>query len=102
MPKDIFYFICSCIIMLLTAINLSIGPIISKKVEIDSFLGGNLGTLNCKKWSDKYDDNKGIDSAKALKFSYERYKDYWYRKKAMYNLEYSSFIIDICIRFVCS
>ncbi len=97
MPKDIFYFICSCIIMLLTAINQSVDPIISKKVGTDCFLWGNWGTLNCKKWSDKYDDNKGIDSAKALKFSYERYKDYWYRKKAMYNLEYSSFIIDIYV-----
>ena len=33
MPKDLIFFICSCIIMLLTAINLSVGPIISKKVE---------------------------------------------------------------------
>ena len=71
MPKDIFYFICSCIIMLLTAINQSVVPIISKKVGTDCFLWGNWGTLNCKKWSDKYDDNKGIDSAKALKYNYE-------------------------------
>ena len=59
MPKDLLYFICSCIIMLLTAINLSVGPIISKKVGTDYFLGGNWGTLNCKIISDYYEYNKG-------------------------------------------
>ena len=101
MPKDLIFFICSCIIMLLTAINLSVGPVISKKVGIDRNFG-NWATLNCEKLSDDFEDKKGTLPAKTLKYDYERIIDECYRKKAMYNLEYSSFIVDICIGFVCS
>ena len=101
MPKDLIFFICSCIIMLLTAINLSVGPVISQKVGVDRYFG-NWATLNCEKMSDDFDDKKGTLPAKTLKYDYERRKDECYRKKAMYNLEYSSFIVDICIGFVCS
>ena len=100
MPKDLIFFICACLIMFLTAINLSVGPIISKKVGTDSVLGGNWGTLNCEKKSDDYEDAKGgTSSAKNIKYNQEWLKDECYRKRAMYKLEYSSFIIDICIGF---
>ena len=60
MPKDLIFFICACVIMVLTAINLSVGPIISKKVGTDSVLGGNWGTLNCEKKSDDYEEAKKL------------------------------------------
>ena len=101
MPKDLIFFICSCIIMLLTAINLSVGPIISKKVGKDAYFG-NWATLNCEKKSDEYEFEARLISSKRIKYTYKREKDECYRKKAMYNLEYSSFIIDFCIGFVCS
>ena len=71
MPKNLLFF-CSYIILLLTRINLSLSPIISKKVGTDSLFGG-----------------------KSLKCTYERYKGECHRKKAVYNLEYSPFINDI-------
>lgn len=87
--------------MLLTAINLSVGPIISKRVGKDAGFG-NWATLNCEKMSDDFENAKRNTPAKTLKYGLEWKKDECYRKKAMYNLEYSSFIIDICLGFVCS
>ena len=102
MPKDLIFFICACVIMVLTAINLSVGPIISKKVGTDSVLGGNWGTLNCEKMSDDLEEAKKTKDAKTIKYDEEWKKDECYRKRAMYKLEYTSFIIDVCIGFACS
>ena len=102
MPKDLIFFICACVIMFLTAINLSVGPIISKKVGTLSTSGKDWGTLNCEKKSDDYEEAKKTTPAKELKYDLEWKKDECYRKRAMYHLEYLSFIIDICIGFVCS
>ena len=102
MPKDLIFFICACVIMFLTAINLSVGPIISKKVGTLSTSGKDWGTLNCEKFLDDIEEAKKTTIAIRLKFGLEWEKDECYRKRAMYKLEYSSFIIDICIGFACS
>ncbi len=55
MSKGLIFFCCSCAILLFSIINLSVGPIISKRV------GDNWGTLNCKKAKDDYDEVKDLD-----------------------------------------
>lgn len=115
MSKGLLFFLCACAITILTAINLSIGPIINKKVGLNGTFG-NWGTANCEYYSDKYEDAKkglgttgtgatpgstSFNSGKHVKFNEEWEKDECRRKKAMYNLEYTSFIFDIVIGFVC-
>ena len=115
MSKGLIFFCCACCILLLTIVNLSIGPIINKKVGLNGKFG-NWGTANCEYYSDKYEDaKKGLgttgtgatpgstyfNSGKHVKFKEEWEKDECRRKKAMYNLEYTSFIFDIVIGFVC-
>ena len=101
MPKGFIFFICSCIILILSAINLSVGPIISGKVGYDSDLGGNWGTLNCLYLSDTYDDAIETKSRKEIKYDEEWKRDECYSKRAMYHMEYFSFIFDVCLGFIC-
>ena len=101
MSKGFFFFCCSSFILLLSAINISIGPIVSKKVGIDSRFGYYWGSANCEYWSDYYEDQLDDKSAISLKYEEEWTKNECYRKKAMYNMEYTSFIFNIVIGFVC-
>ena len=48
MSKGLIFFCCSCAILLFSIINLSVGPIISKRVR------GDWGTVNCEKAKDDY------------------------------------------------
>jgi uncharacterized membrane protein (DUF485 family) len=75
----------------LTIVNLSIGPVISGKAGI-------VGTQNCKKLKD--DDDKYSGNNK--KYASEWPIDECVRKKAMHDMEYTSFIFDVVIGFVCS
>ena len=98
MSKGLLFFCCACCILVLTIINFSIGPVISGKAY------SIYGTQNCAILSDEYD----TDKEKYPNMSDER-KKYYYewrineckRKKAMHNMEYTSFIFDIVIGFVC-
>ena len=102
MSKGLLFFICSCIILVLSAINLSVGPIVNKKVGLyDSTLGSSWGTLNCEYFKDHYEDMITSQSGKDLKYKEGRYKEECLRKKGMYNMEYTSFIFNICIGFSC-
>ena len=102
MSKGLLFFICSCIILVLSAINLSVGPIVNKKVGLyDSTLGSSWGTLNCEYFKDHYEDMRTSQSGKDLKYKEGRYKEECLRKKGMYNMEYTSFIFNICIGFSC-
>lgn len=101
MSKGFLFFCCSSIILLLSAINISIGPIVSKKVGRDSRFGDYWGSANCEYWSDYYEDQLDDKSAISLKYEEEWTKNECYRKKAMYNMEYASFIFNIVIGFVC-
>ena len=96
MRKGIIFFCCSCVILVLTIVNLSIGPCISGKFD-----GGveTWGNANCAKLKDEYDEQKGL--TKEQEKSYEVQIDKCERKKAMYNMEYTSFIFDVVIGFVC-
>ena len=105
MSKGLIFFCCACAILLFTIINLSVGPIISGKVGNDT-AGGNdfyWGTANCAFYSDQYDiaeKDSSIDKD-TLKYQYERPKNECYRKKGMHDMEYTSFIFNAVIGFVC-
>lgn len=101
MSKGFFFFCCSCMILLFSAINISIGPIVSKKVGREGKFGGYWGSANCEYWSDYYEDQLDDKSAISLKYEEEWTKNECHRKKAMYNMEYTSFIFNIVIGFVC-
>ena len=90
MGKGIIFFGCSCCILVLTIVNLSIGPIINKKIDIS-------GTENCEYFKD-IDDANTNDGKYTTKWAVDECK----RKKAMHDMEYTSFIFDIVIGFVCS
>ena len=96
MSKGLIFFCCSCAILLFSIINLSVGPIISKRV------GDNWGTLNCKKAKDDYDEVKDLDDPNNRhKYGQEWIMYTFQRLKAMHDMEYTSFIFDIVIGFVC-
>ena len=107
MGKGLIFFCCSCCILVLTIVNLSIGPIINGPL---GYTYSNLlqrgyfwGTANCKAISDTYDDL--IDNGRSkddLKYNYKWAIDECKRKKGMHDMEYTSFIFDIVIGFVCS
>ena len=98
MNKGLIFFCCACVILLFTIINLSIGPIVSYTT------GSSWGTLNCAKMSDDYDDRKN----KSPELTDDQKKYFWQRpidecnnKKAMHDMEYTAFIFDIVIGFIC-
>ena len=110
MSKGLIFFCCACAILLFTIINISVGPIISGKVGNDSMpnpVGGspyiNLawGTANCQYFSDLYDEAKKTIDGDELKYDYEWGKNECYRKKGMHDMEYTSFIFNAVIGFVC-
>lgn len=95
MSKGLIFFCCACCILVLTIINLSIGPIISGHVT-------DWGTRNCASLKDGYDEaKKGNLEDWEKKYDHEWYIDRCDRRKAMSNMEYTSFIFDIVIGFVC-
>jgi hypothetical protein len=81
--------------MILSAINISIGPIVNKKV------GTNWGTANCEYLKDQYEEKKTTRSGKEIKYEEGWKKEACLRKKGMYNMEFTSFIFNICIGFSC-
>ena len=87
MPKGLIFFCCACCILVLTIINLSVGPIISGTIGYD------WGTNNCAYIQDRYGNEK--------KYNYEWYIDRCIREKGMHDMEYTSFIFDIVIGFAC-
>ena len=101
MGKGLLFFCCSCCILILTIVNLSVGPIVSKTI------GKSWGTYYCEKLKD--DKDIAEDSAKAAgnEFTdvddkyYQSQIDFCIRAKGMYDKEYTAFIFDIVIGFVC-
>lgn len=96
MSKGLIFFCCACTILLFTIINLSVGLVISGRFE-------QLVSINCAIYKDNYDDAKerGI-SGDALKYGEEWILNYCNNHKAMYNMEYTSFVFDIVLGFICA
>ena len=90
MTKNTFILIFSLCILLFSIIILSIGPIINKKI------GTEWGYQNCDIISDQID---------ILNEDTEKFNKMYYlcqREKAMHNLEYCTFIINIIAGFICA
>ena len=110
MNKVFVFFCCSCVILLFSIINLCIGPIINRRVYSTTIstpagltTGDSWGTLNCAYLSDQYDQDKkdGPINDKVKKYQYEWKINECKRKKGMHDMEYTTFIFDIVIGFVC-
>ena len=56
-----------------------------------------MGFKNCKKASDEYKHKKEQDIDEATLKTYKNEKNKFNRKKAMYVLKYSSYIIDVSL-----
>ena len=77
MGKGLIFFCCSCCILLLTIVNLSIGPVISGTVvktddplPVVPSVQFSWATANCKYFSDLYDDLKDQGASEdALKYT---------------------------------
>ena len=107
MLKGLIFFCCAGCILILTIINLSIGPIVNGTIDnnyVDmngiSATGNNGGTLNCAYLSDEYDKLNNIND-KADKYVYKWAINECSRRKGLHVMEYMSFIFDIAIGFVC-
>ena len=88
------FFVVSCTVLVLATINMGVGPIMNKK------LGQGWGLLNCARISDIYEEYKSSMSEKAKKeLEYEI--KHCKQKKVMYNMEYTSFIFNMVIGFIC-
>ena len=105
MNKHFIFFACGTLIVVLSVAVFNTGPIINNKFD------ENWGILNCQRLSDEYDQIKGedleyTDQQKKVKDEKLQLKKQHInscnRKKAMYGLEYSAFIIDIVAGFICS
>ena len=95
MNKGLIFFCCACVILLFTIINLSVGPIVSYTT------GRSWGTLNCAIMSDgKKDQSPGLTDDQK-KYYWQRPIDECNNKKAMHDMEYTAFIFDIVIGFIC-
>lgn len=103
MGKGLLFFCCACFILVLTIVNLSIGPIVSGTATIYFDKIGDWGTLNCKRAKDSWDnaDESGAFTDDYLKYTYQYPYDSCQRAKGMHDMEYTSFIFDVVIGFIC-
>ena len=103
MNKTLIFLIISCSILVLSAIIICIAPIINNiEVEVSTthiWKPANWRNLNCAIFADKEkSENLELDQLQKL----IKYKNLCYRQKAMYGLEYSAFIINAILSFVCT
>ena len=93
------YFIISCSILLLSIININIGPIVTLAI------GSDWKNLNCDLLTDIFDEIKKeyreLDED-SEKYIYKYPINLCKRRKGMYAMEYTAFIYDITFGFVCS
>ena len=97
MGKGLLFFCCSCCILILTIINLSVGPIVSGTIN-------NYGLLNCVEYKDnkeKAEDLAGGSLKDKEDKYYQSILDWCTRAKGMHDMEYTAFIFDIVIGFIC-
>jgi hypothetical protein len=94
MNKLVIFLFIAAAILIFSIISISVAPIINLiKPEFSQW-----GKFNCQYYADiaKYSDS--LDE----KFKNEEKRNLCYRQNAMYGLEYSSFIIDIGLGFICA
>ena len=103
MDKSFIFFCIACALLVFSIITICIAPVIN---------GGLIGcgwgqNENCKKYADYhklYEKKTYSDSTlkeKHLEF-FKKGKNLCNRNKAMYGLEYASFISDLILGFICA
>jgi len=91
------FFVCSCAILVLAIINLNVGPCVNK---YNSYSGWAL--KHCGKLSDDLNDLITNNETQIKIEEKEREITECRNKKAMYNMEYISFIFNAIIGFICT
>ena len=109
MNKQLFFLIIACSLFVLSIIAINVAPFISKA---NSYLIGNLNfsqwkNQNCQKMDDDYKNDKKNNlyndpTSKAAEKVRKKKIDECKRHKAIYGLEYSAFVIDVSLGFICS
>lgn len=92
MNKTVILLFISLAVLIFSIISVSVAPI------INDLLGNftSWGKHNCQSYSDKAKYTKELDE----KYKNERSRDLCNRQNAMYGLEYSAFIFDLCLGFL--
>ena len=92
------FFAISCAILIFSIINLSVGPVINKRLNYNK----DYELLNCEKLVNDYNDykKKHPDMSEQTKNEKEYEIRECRNRKAMQNMEYTSFIFNIFIGFV--
>ena len=94
MNKTVIFLFIATAILLFSIISVSVAPVINN--IIGEF--GDWGKKNCKIYADQAKYANYLDE----KYKNERERNLCYRQNAMYGLEYTSFIIDLGIGFLCA
>ena len=90
--KGLIFLCCACAILVFTIINVSVGPIVSRRAE-------DWGYQNCKFYKDVYDEDPLTGDEK--KYGSQWNLNYCKNRKGMHDMEYTSFIFNIVIGFTC-
>ena len=93
MNKTLIFLFISLTILTFSVITLSSAPVINKNVTSIRW-----ATDNCKKLYDEEEKSTSLDE----KYKKKRERTLCERKKAMYSLEYASFIFNIIFGFLCT
>ena len=102
MNKNLFFLCSATGILILSIICVFTGPSIN--LYINKILGRNIATINVQILEDDYNyklDNNFYNSLEAQKKQDKKMIDEFKKLKAMHGLEYSSFIADIVLGFIC-
>ena len=99
MGKGFLFFVFSCCILVLSIINLSIGQVVNKVVGETDFGSDEVewGTANCARYKDSKESTNDEDKNKLIQSGIDACE----RLKGMHDMEYTSFIFDIVIGFIC-
>jgi len=102
MNKNLFFLCSATGTLILSIICVFTGPSIN--LHINTILGYDIATINIQKMEDDYNyklDNNYYNSLEAQKKLEKKMIDEFKKLKAMNGLEYSSFIADIVLGFIC-
>ena len=91
------FFLCSCAILTFTIINLNVGPI------VNGLVGSKWPSTNCKIISDEIDEMEKNPNITKEEIEKEEVSLRECRnKRAMHDMEYTSFIFNAAIGFICT
>ena len=77
--KVLIFLCCACVILVFTIINVSVGPIVSRRV------GSSWGYLNCKYYKDLYDEDPSTGDEK--KYVSQWRLNYCKNRKGIHDME---------------